>query len=248
MSPVKRKRKKIKGKKRRPTPGGHRLGSAGGTAVRAERRLRERIQNFAFQPRFKAEFETALAQFFGEEVARTRTLVADEEEISEFQEWYFFDHLTRSGETIIEIFAREEGAKLPEQERELLDLWRRWNRYRLLEVQNVMPGTGVVVEDLLSGEVLEVHDRSASRGLRRWTVFLARPLYTDRLHFTGAGIAGPPTIKESVLDYSRQLLSDFQAQHPGATLDDFYRRHGLDIRQFMRRKLSEKPVRITPEG
>jgi len=248
MSTAKRKRKKRKQRKRRPAPRRHRIGSAATTTARAEDRLRNRIQDFAFQPRFEAEFEPALARFFGEEVTRTRTLVADEGEMPEFLEWYFFDYPTRSGETIIDIFAREEGEKLPERERELLDLWRRWNRYRLFEVQKVMPGTGVVVEDLLSGEVLEVHDRSASRSIQRWTILLARPLYTDRLHFTGTATSLPPLKKGSVLDYSRQLLADFQAQHPEATLDEFYGRHGLDIRQFMRRKASEKPVWITPEG
>lgn len=245
MSAAKRRRKR---KVRRQPPGGHRLGSAVTTTAGAERRLRDRIQQFAYQPRFGEEFDRALPQFFGEEVARTRTLVADEEEIPDFQEWYFFDYLTSSGEPIIDIFARQQGPKLTEKERELLDLWRRWNRYRLFEVQKVMPGTGVVVEDLLSGETLEVHDRSASRTLPRWAIFLARPLYTDRLHFTGAGTLLPPTKKEVVLDYSRQLLADFQAWHPGATVDEFYQRHGLDIRQFMRRKGSEEPTVITPEG
>ena len=218
------------------------------SAARADDRLRERTQKFAFQQRFTEEFEPALARFFGEEVTRTRTLVADEEEFPEFQEWYFFDYLTRSGEPIIDIFAHEEGPRLPEEERELLELWRHWNRYRLFEVQKVMPGTGVVVEDLLSGETLEVHDRSASRSLQRWQLFLARPIYTDRLHFTGASTVLSPLKKEVVLDYSRQLLADFHAQHPQATLDEFYQRHGLDIRQFMRRKASERPVFITPEG
>jgi hypothetical protein len=160
--------------------------------------LREAIQKFAFQPRFGEDFNRALPLFFGEEVARTRTLVADEEELPEFQEWYFFDYPTSSGEAIIDIFAREEGDKLTEKERELLDLWRRWNRYRLFEVQKVMPGTGVVVEDLLSGETLEVHDRSASHSLTRWTVFLARPFYTDRLHFTGSATGLLPMKKKTV--------------------------------------------------
>jgi hypothetical protein len=245
MSAAKRRRKQ---KTRKRLPRRHRLGSAAMAIARAERRLRDRIQDFAFQPRFSQDFEGALAQFFGEEVVRTRTVVADEEEIPEFQEWYFFDYLTSSGETIIDIFIREEGPKLPKRERELLELWRHWNRYRLFEVQKVMPGTGVVVEDLLSSETLEVHDRSASRSLQRWQIFLARPLYTDRLHFTGVGTSAPPLKKGRILEYSRQLLANFQAQHPEATLEDFYQRHGLDIRHFMRRIAVEEPIWITPEG
>lgn len=247
MSAARRKRKR-KARRRRPRGSPLRTGATTPSTARAERRLREAIQQFAFQPRFSEDFNRALPLFFGEEVARTRTLVADEEELPEFQEWYFFDYLTSSGETIIDIFAREKGPKLTEKERKLLDLWRRWNRYRLFEVQKVMPGTGVVVEDLLSGETLEVHDRSASRSLTRWAIFLARPFYTDHLHLTGSGTVLSPFKKEDILDYSRQLLADFQAQHPQGTMDEFYQRHGLDIRQFMRQKAEERPVWITPEG
>jgi hypothetical protein len=224
------------------------VGATTPSTARAERRLREAIQSFAFQPRFGEEFNQALPLFFGEEVVRTRTLTASEAEMAEFQEWYFFDYPTSLGETIVDIFAREEGPGLSEKERELLDLWRRWNRYRLFEVQRVMPGIGIVVEDLLSGETLEIHDRSASHTLTRWTIFLARPFYTDRLHFTGSGSVLAPLRKGGVTNYSRQLLADFQARHPEATVDEFYRRHGLDIRQFMRREAGELPVSITPEG
>ncbi|MDH7486041.1 MAG: hypothetical protein QHJ81_07160 [Anaerolineae bacterium] len=245
MSAAKRKRQR---KTRKPQPRRPSTRPAMTSAARTDNRLRERIQAFAFQPRFSEEVDPALSRFFGEEAARTRTLIADEEDFLDFQEWYFFDYLTGSGEPIIDIFAREEGPRLPEKEREFLELWRHWNRYHLFEVQKVMPGTGVIVEDLLSGETLEVHDRSASRSLRRWQLLLARPIYTDRLHFTGAAAILPPTKKDAVLTYSRQLLADFQARHPQATLDEFYQRHGLDIRQFMQRKASERPVFITPEG
>lgn len=212
-----------------------------------EQGLRSAIQKFAYQPRFTAEFNRALPLFFGEEVARTRTLVTEENDMPAFQEWYFFDYLTRSGEPIIDIFAREQGPNLSAREHELVNLWRHWNRYRLFEVQQVMPGTGVIVTDLLSGETLEVHDRSASRNLTRWIIFLSRPLYTDRLHFTGAGVILPPTKKKSVLAYAQKLWADFQAQHPDATLDQFYQRHGLDLHKFMKRKGEEKPIYVTPE-
>lgn len=218
------------------------------TIDEAERRLRDRIQQFAYQERFRRHFEQAVSRYFGEEVLASRTLRADEAEVSAFQEWFFFDVPTRSGETIIDLFAREVGSELSELEQELLEKWREWNRYRLFEVQQVMPGTGIVVEDLLSGERLEVHDRSASRILTRWQIILARPLYTNRLHFTGSGIPLPPMRKEAVLEYSRQLLADFKARQPEATLDEFYRHHGLDILQFMQRLAMQRPKVITPEG
>ncbi|MBS1254076.1 MAG: hypothetical protein MAG451_03132 [Anaerolineales bacterium] len=242
-----RKRKRGKRRRRRPRRGSDRR-QPPETIDEAERRLQDEIQGFAHQGRFREDFERGLARYFGQEVLESRTLSIDETELPGFQEWYFFDYVTSSGETIIDSFARKVGPRLSKMEQELLEKWRQWNRYRLFEVQKVMPGTGVLVEDLLSGETLEVHDRSASRSLTRWQIFLARPLYTDRLHFTGAGIPLPPARKEAVLAYSRQLLADFKAQHPDATLDEFYQQHGVDIYHAMRRIATERPVVITSEG
>lgn len=160
----------------------------------------------------------------------------------------FNDYLLPSGETIIELFRREIGPQLPSAEYDLLDAHCRLNRYHLFEVEKVNPGKGIIATDLLSGENWEIHDHSVSRQLEPWTILLARPSFTDRLHFTGGSTILPPTKKQAVVAYSRQLLADFQAEHPGATVDDFYRRHGLDIRQFMHKKAQERPLSITPEG
>jgi len=181
--------------------------------ARTERRLRQDIQKFAFHPRFRRDLDKAQFQFSGERPSRRHPLVVDDDAIPAFQEWFVFDYQVDKGETLIDIFAREAGPQLRPEERDLLEVWRRWNRFRLFEVQQVMPGTGVVVTDLLSDETLEVHDRSASSFLQRWQIFLARPLYTDRLHFTGSGIPLPPNKKQAVLAYSRELRADF----PGST-------------------------------
>ncbi len=210
--------------------------------------IRKKIQSFAYQPRFSKHLDAALGQFFGQEALRKREIVADEGEIAEFQEWMFNDFLLPSGETILDIFRREMGPQLSPIERELLDAQHRWNRYRLFEVEEVMPGVGIVAVDLLSGETWEIHDRSASRSLQRWIILLGRPSYTDRLHFAGGIVVLPPTKKQAVVAYSRQLLATFLAKRPGATLDDFYRQHGLDIRQFIHQKGEERPIMITPEG
>lgn len=210
--------------------------------------LRKKIQGFAFQPRFGQYLDSALGQFFGSETVRTRQISADNGDIADFQEWMFNDYLLPSGETIIELFAREIGPQLPSAEHELLDAHRRWNRYRLFEVEKVMPGKGIIATDLLSGEEWEIHDYSASRHMQQWAILLARPTYTGRLHFTGGSTILSPTKKQAVVAYGRQLLADFQAEHPGATVDDFYRRHGFDIRQFMHKKAQERPLLITPEG
>jgi hypothetical protein len=94
--------------------------------------------------------------------------VVEDDELPGFQEWYLFDYPIEPGKTLIDMFAREVGPQLRREERDLLKVWRRWNRFRLFEVQQVMPGTGVLVMDLLSDETLEVveaHRKQPREGL-----------------------------------------------------------------------------------
>lgn len=216
---------------------------------RNERALRERILEFTYQQRFKTDLDRALRLYLGDEAQGDR-LVLDEQQMPGFQEWYIFDYVTSEGERIIDLFAREIGPQLSTAQRQMLDDWRRVNRCRLFEVQEVEPGVGVTVQDLLSGETLKVNDISSSYVLARWEVMLARPLLTEgRLSFTGSMTALAPLQKPALLECARELWETYQAQHPEASLSDFYRDHSLDLYRCQAEVLSEpsRPV-VTPEG
>jgi hypothetical protein len=216
---------------------------------RDERALRERIQKFTFQDRFKDDFEQAIHLYFGEEALQDNVLTVDEQALPGFQEWFFFDYITSEKERIIDLFAGEVGPRLPVAQQQMLDDWRRVNRYRLFEVQRVEPGIGETLQDLLSGEVFELNDISASYGLMRWQIILARPIVTEgRWHFTGSTAPLPPSVKLDILDLARELWEKYQAQHPRASLDDFYRDHGLDLYQRVQEIISTPPTVCTPEG
>lgn len=216
---------------------------------RDERVLRERIQRFAFQSRFKDDFERAIRLYFGEEALQGNILAVDEEDLPSFQEWFFFDYVSSEGERIIDLFAQEIGPRLPVAQRQMLDDWRRVNRYRLFEVQRVEPGIGETLQDLLSGEVFELHDISASYTLTKWQTILARPIVTEgRWHFTGSALSLPPLFKHDILGYARELWEKYRTQQPQASLDDFYRDHSLDLRRRMWEIASTPPAVFTPEG
>ena len=218
---------------------------------RDERVLRERIQEFTYQERFATDFQRALREYFGPGVlGPDGTLTVDQREIPAFQEWYIFDRVSAEGERIIDLFAAEVGPRLPAAQQEMLDDWRETNRLRLFEVQAVRPGSGLTVQDLLSGEILEVHDVSASRVARKWQVILARPLRAEgRLHFTGSTVPLTPIQKPALLQCARALWEDVQAQHPEAALDDFYRDHSLDLLRCQEEAFNPLPTEhVTPEG
>lgn len=204
--------------------------SAPPSPSRDEQVLRERIQKFTYQSRFKGDFGLAIRLYFGESALQNDVLSIDEDEIPGFQEWYIHDYVTSEGKRIIDLFADEKGQRLPAVQRRMLNGWQRTNRCRLLEVQAVEPGIGITVQDLLSGEIFKVNDISSSYTLTKWQVLLMRPLLTEgRLHFTGSGVCLPPKIKPDLLEFAQQIRGAYQIQHPQASLDDFYRDHSLDI-------------------
>jgi hypothetical protein len=98
--------------------------------------------------------------------------------------------------------------------------------------------------------VLEVNDISFSRATVRWQVLVARPLLTEgRLCFAGSGLPLPPMEKPDLLEFAQELWEAYRVQHPGSSLDDFYRDHGFDLYCRAREIATGPPPPVyTPEG
>jgi hypothetical protein len=154
----------------------------------------------------------------------------DEAEFLGFQEWFYFDYVLESGDRIIDLFKQEIGPQISAAQRKIMDDWLATNRLRLLETQSVEPGIGETMQDLLSGEILNLNDISFSYDGIRWSTFLARPILTEgRWHFTGSGIMLTPYEKPLILEVANELWTAYQQRHPRADLLDFYRDHSFDL-------------------
>lgn len=197
---------------------------------KAERSLRNRIQNFTSQNRFRQDFKKAVMAYFQMKSDDEVLTYNEETDVPGFEEWYFNDFVTHTGERLINLFAAEIGPSLHPAQAKILSDWIEWNCLRLFEIQEVNPGSGVIAEDVLSGEVLEINDISVSYSIQRWMLFLARPLLTeDRLSFTGVGKGLIPLQKPEMMRFVRPLWEEYQANHPQANPTDFYRDHSLDL-------------------
>ncbi len=218
----------------------------------AEQALREKLLAFAGRPRFQQDIDRAMAMYFGKAARRGRVLAADEDELPNFFEWFIHDATVRGGKRLIDMFAEEVGPQLPEAEAKLLDAWRVVDRLRLLEVQSVQRDVGIVAQDVLSGEILTVHDRSASRAARRWEVMLARLHQAeDRVCFTGSTVMLSPQHAEELVESARRLWDQYRSQRAEVSYSDFYRNHSLDLMREARRvheEASRPPIVLTPEG
>ncbi len=198
-----------------------------------EAALRASIQQFAFRRAKAPDMDKALALFFGKEAVHARKLPDDEARLATFQEWYFFDYMPTSGVRLVEQFAEKVGPTLLPAQQSMLHSWIETNRLRLFEIQEVTPGVGEVVKDLLSGEVIHGRDISMSRTVRRWQIVLARILRTgERWNFTGGGMLFSPEDKLRLERFFAERWRQYQAEHPEAAYNDFYRAHSLELFQF----------------
>jgi hypothetical protein len=74
-------------------------------------------------------------------------------------------------------------------------------------------------------------------------------LTEGRLHFTGTMSPLSPLQKPALLEAAQELWKTYQAQHPQASLDDFYRDHSLDLLRCRAEIINEPPpTYLTPEG
>jgi hypothetical protein len=220
--------------------------------------LRKHISHFGLSERFHDDFEKAFEQYMGPGSIQTqgdqKILVMDEveDDLPGFQEWFYFDYVLQSKDHIIDLFAQEIGPELGEAQRKILEDWLVTNRLRLLETQAVEPGIGETVQDLLSGEVFQLNDISFSYLASRWSITLARPILTEgRWTLTGSGMLLTPLEKPSLLKAAKNLWAEYQAEHPQADLDEFYRDRSLDLRQAalkIQEKRGEPQMVMTAEG
>ena len=219
----------------------------------AERILRKRLPEFVFRgDRFKADVQKAMELYFEQKPGPDTPLNLDEDEIPGFQEWFFFDFITHTGRRIIDLFAEEIGPGLNNEQRAMLEDWLVWDRAHLLEFLEIKPGIGVVVQDLLSDEIFEVNDISASYNVSRWMFGLFRPIRSaGRVSFTGTALLLPPSEKAGILETAQALWVKYQAEHPKGSLSDFYRDHSLTLHLATKRaqeEASKPPIPLSAEG
>ena len=216
--------------------------------TQAEKVLRKRIPEFAFRgDRFKADLQKAMGLYFEQEPGLDTPGYLDEDQIPGFQEWFFSDFVTHTGKRIIDLFVEEIGPSLNSEQNAMLEDWLVWNRARLLEFQEIKPGIGVVVQDLLSDEIFEVNDISASYNVSRSMFGLFRPIRSaGRVSFTGSAMLLPPIEKVSILETAQALWAKYQAEHPKSSLSDFYRDHSLTLHLAMKRAQEEAAKPLIP--
>jgi SEC-C motif len=167
--------------------------TAEGSFVRGGRnefaKLRQSIGEFLGQVLRRGEMKDAVAEFFRD---RAEADTADDE--LSITEWMIHDWIApRLGRTVLEQFLIERGARLTEREREMAAAWSR-SFVGLYEIQQLKPGSGAELREVVSGETFFVHDVSLSGSAVKWDGLLTRVVPGERgLELAAVGQRVPRT-------------------------------------------------------
>ena len=165
--------------------------------------LRKRIGEFLGQVLPEREMRRALIQFLGDQPQHTEGA-----EVSTI-DWILHDWGAPSlGRTVMQEFLARRGAGLTQRERETVEAWTR-SFVGLYEVQDLTPGVGLKLKDLIFGGTSFVHDTSMSTELARWDGLFARVVPGER----GSELAGiGQTVPRHSIEPLRAWMEEDRAQ------------------------------------
>jgi hypothetical protein len=109
-----------------------------------------------------------------------------------FEAWLFFDYQIEPDRYVVDAFLETASGITPGERRFLRMM--KTSSMRLYEVTDVRPGESLTLRDVFTDELVQVRERSASRGLACWTWLAARVI--------SKGASGSPELDGGALPYS----------------------------------------------
>lgn len=190
----------------------------------AARDLRLGIFEFADDERFDGEAGPAAERYWNGLYAADTLHLMSPSEAERFLDWFAFDYtLPSSDERIVDIYGRENEAKLSTHQRELLVKWADGAPMGGYELTGYERQT-LHLKDLLSGEALDVFEPAGHGNAPMGSIILGRPITVqDRYEFFSMPAYIPP---EEIGDL-RQTLTAAQAADDSSDTAGFMRRHNV---------------------
>ncbi len=139
-----------------------------------------------------------------------------------FWEWIVHDYLINdeNEKSLIDLFIENKKILSLDEHRVLTMM--KHSIISLYEVQEVFPGKGLILKDLLLGGEYDVNEKAATEGLRKWDVYATRLLRIDGQYImSGSVYPFPINQKEEILWDIRSEFDDYQLEYPDAALDEF---------------------------
>jgi len=207
-----------------------------------EDRLRALIQEFFDTKRFSEDLKDAVS-LYGLEVEWS-----DLGERRLFHDWYVHDYvMPYEGRSIIEIFLRERGSALNDQEAKTVSSWAN-STFRFLEILEVRSNVGFKVKDIFGSMNSQyfIFDALSSKDLEKGDILFARPYPVGSIvRLGGGGLVLPKESLKQIEEYVHSNLEAFRAELEKAKkestsppyadigLDDYFRAESLSIIKYL---------------
>ncbi len=219
---------------------------------KAEKDLSAKLVNYSESPEIQSQMGEAFyvwkndPDFISEEITAEEI---DDVTFEKFFDWFIYDFkLLDSQERIIDRYYREENGKLSPIEQRMLKDWKE-NLYSFFEVEDVSVGQGCLIRDIFTNKLIEVSDKSSSKGIKRSDIIGARPLISEKhSYFSGVVSVYPATFKGLIINFFNNEYKQYRKlQGKEKTKRDYLKDLGFLTGNYVENIVSQ-PRFITPEG
>lgn len=191
----------------------------------AVRFLRLDLPGFAREERFSADFDQALPIYWNNFYDADNAGQMSEFEALRFLDWFAFDFTLQNDRRIIDIYQEEQAGDLQPLQKQILESWLTAPPAGAYELTGY-DGQLLHLKDFLSGEKFDVFEASGKGNVEVGEVILTRliPVF-DQLEFSTPAAYLPKKEIAGLRETLEQAQKADAEEHPGATTEEFMRRH-----------------------
>ncbi len=189
-------------------------------------RLVRQVKSFV-ERRYRHEMPYAFEEFFDGADPETAIPPGYEEMFQiNFNDWMLYDWGPEGdGRTLMDHFMATES-RLSDGERSVLERMARAS-LSLYEIQELFPGKGMVLRDLLREETYEVSEKAGSRSAKQWDIIAVRLIPLDDTWIISGAVY--PFVRRDKEYLLHELLDDFEGYRIDGeveSLDDYLKSEG----------------------
>ncbi|KJR41157.1 SEC-C motif domain protein [Candidatus Magnetoovum chiemensis] len=162
-----------------------------------------------------------------------------------FWEWLIYDYPVvddnEEYKTLIEVYI-EKKKKITPDEHNVLKIMNN-STLSLYEVQDVFPGKGLLLKDLLFGKEYDVREKSGSMEIEKWDILACRLLHLDGIYIICGSVF--PYTRHRLSSIIQELRDDYEAykaEFSDIKMDKYLKRCG-----WMFSELWYEPIMNPPE-
>lgn len=189
--------------------------------------VRRDLLSFAQDERFAVEFAQALPLYWNGYYDLDTADEMSRPEAMRFFDWFLHDYEPENGRRLINVYVAEERDNLSSHQQAVLDGWAAAGpaaAYELVDYE----GKTLHLRDLVTGETVDVHEPGGRGSAEIGDVILARLVpVQDHLEFSTTAAYLPADEIADLAEKIQQAKTDFLAENPDATHEEFMRRHNV---------------------